>query len=226
MAPGTASARSFRGDLRDGWMEFRSRSWLLATTVQFMFFNLVTWGPYLVLGPILARQYLGGARAWGIILSAYGAGSVAGGLLALGRRPHRPVLAGTVATFGYCLPPLLLALHAPLAAVAAGALVGGAGSALGQSFENTAIQQQVPAEALARVSAIEVFGAFSLGPLAFAAAGPVAAVFGARAVLAFGAAWSVLCTTAVLTVPSVRTVTWRSAVSPPSRPSQEPANRP
>jgi len=226
MAPGTASARSFRGDLRDGWMEFRSRSWLLATTVQFMFFNLVTWGPYLVLGPILARQYLGGARAWGIILSAYGAGSVAGGLLALGRRPHRPVLAGAIATFGYCLPPLLLALHAPLAAVAAGALVGGVGAALGQAFGGTAIQQQVPAEALARVSAIEVFGAFSLGPLAFAAAGPAAAVFGARAVLAFGAAWSLLCTATVLTVPSVRTVTWHSAVSPSSPPSQDPINRP
>jgi MFS family permease len=191
-----------------------------------MLFNLITWGPYLVLGPILARQYLGGARAWGIILAAYGAGSVAGGLLALGRRPHRPVLAGAVATFGYCLPPLLLAVHAPLAAVAGGALIGGAGSALGQAFESTAIQQQVPAEAMARVSAIEVFGAFLLGPLAFAATGPVAAVFGARAVLAFAAAWSALVTTAVLTVPSVRAVTWPSAVSPPARPHRNVTNPP
>jgi len=28
-------------------------------------FNLFTWAPYLLLGPILARQYLGGASAWG-----------------------------------------------------------------------------------------------------------------------------------------------------------------
>jgi hypothetical protein len=51
-------------------------------------------------------------------------------------------------------------------------------------------------------------GAFAFGPVAFAAAGPVAAALGARAVLGFGAAWAAFGTLAVLAVPSVRRVTW------------------
>jgi hypothetical protein len=44
--------------------------------------------------------------------------------------------------------------------------------------------------------------------VAFIAGAQVAAALGTRAVLGFGAAWSVLCTLAVLTVPSVRAMSW------------------
>jgi hypothetical protein len=58
------------------------------------------------------------------------------------------------------------------------------------------------------VGAFNMVGAFAFGPVAFAAAGPVAAVVGARAVLGFGAAWAALGTFVVLAVPSVRHITW------------------
>jgi hypothetical protein len=86
-AQAQARSRSLLADLADGWAEFSSRAWLCAGTAQFALFNLLTWGPYLVLGPVLARDYLGGARAWGAILACYGGGAILGGLLALGRRP-------------------------------------------------------------------------------------------------------------------------------------------
>jgi len=63
-AQAQARSRSLLADLADGWAEFSSRAWLCAGTAQFALFNLLTWGPYLVLGPVLARDYLGGARAW------------------------------------------------------------------------------------------------------------------------------------------------------------------
>jgi predicted MFS family arabinose efflux permease len=204
-------ARPLLRELGEGWSEFRSRTWLWVDTVQFALFNLIVWGPYLVLGPVLSRQYLGGARAWGIIMAAYGAGAIAGGLLALGRKPRRPLVVAAAATFGYPAPCLLFALHAPAAAVAAGALVAGAGSAIGATFATTTQQQQVPAAVLARVSAFGTVGAFGFGPLAFAAAGPVAAVVGARSVLAFGAGWGILSSAVVLTLPSIRSVTWKSS---------------
>jgi len=62
---------------------------------------------------------------------------------------------------------------------------------------------------LARVSAFGTVGAFGFGPLAFAAAGPVAALIGARTVLGAGAAWGIASSLAVLAVPAVRAVTWR-----------------
>ena len=89
---GQIRSRSLLADLADGWAEFSSRAWLWIDTVQFALFNLLTWGPYLVLGPVLARDYLGGARAWGMIMACYGGGAILGGLLALGRRPRRPLV--------------------------------------------------------------------------------------------------------------------------------------
>jgi MFS family permease len=211
---GRPPARQLLRDLADGWAEFAARTWLWLLTVQFALFNLLTWGPYLVLGPVLAREYLGGARAWGAIGACYGGGAVVGGLLALGRRPRRPLLVSTLATFGFSLPPLTLALHLPVAAVAAGALLAGLGSALGGAILTTVTQQCVPAEVLSRVGAFNLVGAFAFGPVAFAAAGPVAAALGARAVLGFGAAWAVFGTLVVLSVPAIRNLAWPDA--PPS----------
>jgi hypothetical protein len=205
-------ARSLLRDLADGWAEFSAHSWLWLQTLQFTLFNLLTWGPYLVLGPVLARDYLGGARAWGAILACYGGGAIIGGLLALGRRPRRPLLVSTVTTLGFPLPPLALALHLPVAAVAGGALLAGAGSAFGGAIATTVTQQRLPADVLSRVGSFNMVGAFAFGPLAFIAAGPVAAAFGVRAVLGFGAAWAVFGTLAVLAAPSIRNLTWQEAV--------------
>jgi predicted MFS family arabinose efflux permease len=216
-------AGSLRRDLAEGWAEFIAHPWLWPQTVQFALFNLVTWGPYLVLGPVLARQYLGGARAWGVILACYGGGAILGGLLALGRRPRRPLLAATLATLGYPLPPLALALHLPLPAVAGAALGAGVGSALGGAFSSTVQQRLIPAAALSRVGAFNLVGAYAFGPVAFAAAGPVAAVLGPRAVLAFGAAWSAGLTVAVLTVPAIRRPAF---VAPDAGPNTGPDTEP
>lgn len=205
--PGARSA--LLGELAAGWAEFRSRPWLLAEAVQFALFNLLTWGPYLVLGPVLARRVLGGAATWGAVMACYGAGCVLGGVAAVGRKPRRPAAAAAVATFGFALPPALLAMAAPVAVLAAGALLAGIGSGVGSAFGTTALQQQVPPGALARVTAFETVLAFAFGPVAFAAAGPVASVAGVRPVLAFGACWSVAGSAVVLALPSVRAVTWR-----------------
>ncbi|MGI8447483.1 MAG: hypothetical protein ACR2MP_09960, partial [Streptosporangiaceae bacterium] len=113
-------------------------------------------------------------------------------------------------------PCALLAVRGPLVAVAAGAVGAGAGSALGGTFAAAAGQQQLPAGVLARVSAFQTVTAFAFGPLAFAAAGPVATVVGARAVLGFGAAWSTLSCAVVLAIPAV----W--AVSAPPRRAPAP----
>jgi MFS family permease len=218
-ACGQVRARSLLRELSEGWAEFTAHTWLWLGTVQFALFNLITWGPYLVLGPVLARQYLGGARAWGTILACYGGGAILGGLLALGRRPRRPLLVSNLATLGFPLPPLMLALHLPVAAVAAGTLAAGLGSALGGAISTTVTQQRVPAAALSRVGAFNMVGAYAFGPIAFAAAGPVAAAVGPRPLLAFGAAWATLGTIAILAVPAVRHLTWQNnPIAPISSP--------
>jgi MFS family permease len=204
-SPGRPLLREFG----EGWRQFASRTWLWVITLQFALFNLITRAPYLVLGPVLARDYLGGARAWGLIQAAGGAGSLLAGLAALGRKPSRPLLAATLATFGYPVPCLLLALHAPGVGVAAGALVAGAGGALFSTFWLTSMQQQLPAEVMARGSSFVTFGSFSLGALGLAVAGPAAQTVGITRVLGAGALWSVLSSVVVVALPQVRAVRWR-----------------
>jgi MFS family permease len=195
-------------DMAEGWAEFRSRTWLWATTVQFAFFNLITWAPWMLLGPVMGRAYLGGAAVWGAIMGVQGAGTIAAGLLSLGRRPRRAIVVATIGTFCYALPDIPMALHASAVWVAAAAFCCGAGSAVFGTFHGTALQQQVPPELLARVSALSVFPAYGIGVIGYAIDGPLAAAFGPAAIFGVGAVYGLLSSAAVLSLRSVRQVTW------------------
>jgi len=208
-AGGTAAGRrALWGDMAEGWTEFRSRTWLWVTTVQFAFFNLITWAPWMLLGPVMGRAYLGGAAVWGAIMGVQGAGAITAGLLSLGRRPRRPIVVATIGTFCYALPDVPMALHASAVWVAAAAFCCGAGSAVSGTFTGTAMQQQVPPELIARVSALNIFPAYGIGVIGYAIDGPLAAAFGPAAIFGVGAVYGLLSSAVVLTLPSVRGVTW------------------
>ncbi|MBP0452054.1 MFS transporter [Kitasatospora sp. RG8] len=205
---------SMLADLREGWSEFRSRPWLWVTTVQMAFFNLLVWAPFLVLGPLTAQRALGGARGWGLVMGVYGAGAVLGGLLMLGRRPVRPLAVATAATLGWALPSAALAAGLSLLWTAAAALVAGVGSAVCGALYNSTMQRWVPADVLARVTAFGGLGAFVLGPLGLAAAGPLADRVGAASVLGFGALWQLVAGVVVLAVPAVSRRRWDEPAEP------------
>ena len=193
-------------DLAEGWHQFRTQTWLWVITVQFALFNLLTWAPYLLLGPILAREYLGGARAWGTVMAAMALGSVLTGLLLVGRRPRRPLVVAVVGSCGYGIPCLMLFLHLPVYAVAAGACVAGVGSAVFSTYWTTVLQRRVPQEMLARVTAFALTGSYALGSAGFVVIGPVAAVVGPGRMLGFAAAWTAVSTTVVLSLRAIRSV--------------------
>ncbi len=66
-------------ELAEGWHEFRSRTWLVAANALAALANVLLLAPMLVLGPAVAKRYLGGAGAWALIVAAFGLGSIAGG---------------------------------------------------------------------------------------------------------------------------------------------------
>ncbi|MER6101555.1 MFS transporter [Streptomyces sp. NPDC001832] len=191
-------------DLGRGWKEFTSRTWLWVTTLHISLFNFVLWAPFLVLGPALAQQRLGGASSWGLVLALYGAGSVVGGLALLGRNPSRALAWSMAASAGWVLPAAALAARLPLACVAAAAFPAGAGAAACNTLSTTVIQREIPAEVRGRISAFDSLGAFALGPLGLALAGPVSGAVGAERLLAFGVMWQLTAVGAVLALPSVR----------------------
>jgi MFS family permease len=202
-----AAASPWR-DLAQGWAEFRSRTWMWVITLQFSLFNLFTWAPYLLLTPVLARQYLGGARAYGLICAALAVGSIVTGLALVGRRPRRPLVVAVIGSFGYAAPCLALALHAPLPVVIGGAALAGVASAVFSTYYSTVLQQRVAPEMLSRVNAISSTGAYALGAAAYAVIGPVADVVGAGRLLGFAAAYATLGSAVVLALPAIRRVRW------------------
>src|SRR5580704_17626289 len=208
--PGTEPpARStLRADVAEGWADFRTRTWLWTDTVQFAFLNLITWAPWMLLGPVEGHAYLGGAAVWGAIMAVQGAGAIVAGLACLGRRPSRPMVIAVIATFGYALPDIPMALHAAVPWVALGAFACGAGSAISSAFTSTTMQQQIPPERLARVSSLTLFPAYGIGVIGYAVDGPLAAALGPAAVFGAGAAYGLLSSAIVLALPAVRAVRW------------------
>ena len=86
-------SKSIVGDLRDGWHEFVERSWVVAMVVSFGLFQLTYFPALLVLGPLVAKEELGGAGAWGAVLAIESAGAVVGAIFALRVKFDRPLVA-------------------------------------------------------------------------------------------------------------------------------------
>ena len=177
-APERTGHTSFVHELREGWREFSSRTWIWIVVLGFAFANAAEAGAINVLGPVIAKESLGGASVWGFVLAATGVGLVIGGLIALRIRPERPLFVG-VAAITLLFPPLvLLAIEAPWPVIAASTLLAGIGVELFSVFWDTSLQAHVPNEVLSRVSAWDAIGSLVLIPAGYAIVGPLADAIG------------------------------------------------
>lgn len=200
---GDAQTTSFAQDLREGWVAFRSRRWVLTVVANFAVGN-VCWGAWSALGPVVADRDLGGAAAWGTVLTAMGVGVLIGALLATRANPRRPLVFVVLADGLFVLPLAFLAAAPPLPLLAFGALLSGAGMALGMSVWESTLQRHIPRETLSRVSSYDWFGSFVFCPLGLAIWGPVAAAIGIGPSLWLAFGLSVAAILALLAVPAVR----------------------
>jgi MFS family permease len=193
-------------DLIEGWNEFRSREWLWVIVVCASVGNLVAIASFGVLGPLIAKLYLGGAAAYGAILASQGAGFIAGGVLSLRWRPQRPLLVSVL-----CLLPTAaeIACYAAVreaAVIAAVAFVAGLGLEVFGVNWITALQQHIPRQVLSRVSSYDALGSFVFIPLGLVIAGPLAAQLGVTETLWLFLAIGLLSTGGALLSRDVRTL--------------------
>lgn len=205
---------SMAASIREGWAEFRSRTWLWAVVLEFAVVNALVIAPFFVLGPGMAASAVGGAPGWAIILCALAAGEAMGGVIGLIWRPARPLVAASLAATLWAPPLLALAILAPMPLVAVAALVGGAGNALFGVLWETTLQGHVPARRLSRVMSYDELGSSGVLPVGYVVGGATVGVFGPSVALVGGVAVLLVATTAVLAVPSVRALRPAMAAGP------------
>jgi predicted MFS family arabinose efflux permease len=194
-------------ELRAGWREVRSRTWVWATILAFTVAVLCAYAQWYALAPVVSRDLYGSAGVFGLLESVAGAGAVVGALLGIRWRPRRPMVIGLLLTLIWPLQSLAFAGAAPLAVVVALAFGAGLGFTLFEVWWATALVRHIPPQALSRVSAYDWMGSLALLPLGFAVAGPLAAAWGARTVLAVGAAAALAVLALALTPRATRTLT-------------------
>ncbi|MEV8634836.1 MFS transporter [Streptosporangium sp. NPDC051023] len=195
---------SVLADLRGGWREFSSRQWLWVVVAQFSVLVLAIQAAHGVLGPLVAKEQLGGASAWSAVLAGEAVGMIAGVFVTLRLRPRRPILVATLLTLPSALPYLLLGIGAPLWTIILGAVVMGVCFDVFGVLWNTTMQREIPAESLSRVSSYDALGSLMFGPIGLMLAGPAAIVIGPRGALLGCAAIVLLASLAALLSPGVR----------------------
>lgn len=201
----TASGgRDLLGDLRAGWREFSSRSWLWSTVAAAAVINAASTAAFGVLGPALAKERLGGALAWSLVLAGYSVGMLAGVVVAIRFKPRRPLPTAVLFAPLLALPLLALGFRAPLPVIVLAAVCAGVATDVFGVLWDTTMQTEVPATALSRVSSYEYLVSLSLKPVGAVAAGLVAAEFGPAAGLLLFGGLIVLAAAGALAQPAVR----------------------
>ena len=209
-----AAGHSTFADLRDGWREFASRQWLWVIVLQFSFMVAAIQAAHGVLGPVVAKQEMGGAPAWSAVLAGEAVGLMVGVFIAIRIRPRRPMLVATLLMLPTIAPFVLLGVAAPLWIVVAGAAVMGICFDIFGVLWETTLQREIPAEALSRVGSYDALGSLMFGPVGVLIAGPVAAAVGARPALLGCALVMTVATLAALTSPDVRRMRARPGTEP------------
>jgi MFS family permease len=213
-----APRESFWRELAGGWREVRSRTWLWTSIVDFAAFQMIYLASMMVLGPLVAKQALGGAGAWAAILAAFSFGTLLGNLWAIRLRPRRPLV------FAWSLillsgPSLvLLAFHAPVWSIAATEVLSGLSLGAAGTIWETTLQRNVPKEALSRIAAYDWMGSTALRPLGLAVIGPIATAVGVKETLLGAFVLTMIGSATLLVIPDM----WRVTAGLPDAPHVGP----
>jgi predicted MFS family arabinose efflux permease len=212
-----AEDASMLRELREGWTEFWSHTWLWATVFQFTVILAAWYGSFQVLGPEVAKAHLGGAQAWGLISASEAIGLIAGGLVALRWSPRRPVLFVVLSGAAISVSSVAMAMLLPLAMICVVAFGIGVLIEAMMVIWTVTMATKIQPGMLARVSAYDALGSTMGMPAGALLAGPIAAAIGVSATQ-YGAGAIILIASALTLIPrDVRHTRSEHAVKPEVR---------
>ncbi|WP_331765470.1 MFS transporter (plasmid) [Streptomyces sp. NBC_01369] len=174
----------FTADLRKGWVDFRYRRWLWVMVCQAAVIVPMWLVVYQLLGPVYGKQVLGGAAPWGVVVSGFTAGLVAGAALALMWKPRQVGVVVCAGTGSMAVPLAAIAAAVPLPVLVVATGVAGTGLAVSMTVWASLVQERIPADWLSRTLSYSTLGQILPVPFGYLFAGPAAQLFGVRATLA------------------------------------------
>jgi len=209
-------ARSMLTELREGWSEFRSHTWLWVIVAQFCVVMMAWYGAFSVLGPVVAREHLGGPAAWGAITAADAFGLIAGGLVSLRFTPRRPMLFVVLTGGAIAISPLSLAMVLPLPAVCLASFGLGVFVEMMMVQWTVALARNIPPDKLARVSSYDILGSVMAMPAGALIAGPLGTAIGISSAQYAAAAAIVIASALALIPRDIRTMQNAGAAPAPA----------
>jgi MFS family permease len=194
----------FVAQLRGGWREVRSRSWVWTMLIALGAYHVIVLPSVFVLGPILAHRELNGASSWAAIVAGFGVGSVIGQVLIYRLPFRRPVRASAIGLVIASTQAAIIGSGLPVIAIAGLEAVTGVAVSLAFTLWETSLQQHIPTRALSRVSSYDFTMSAGLMPIGLALAGPIADAIGLHTTLRLMSVLGVASALACLSVPAVR----------------------
>lgn len=197
----------FVQELREGWSAFVEQTWVWVLVVYVSLYFLLTYAPFFVLGPYIAKQSMNGASSWWPVVAGEGVGALLGGLAGYRwRPPGRPMVTTGLLLMVTAVQNLILAFHPNTALLTLAATGAGFAFALGSVVWDTTLQRKVPPEKLARVASYAWMGSMVFLPAGYALAGPIAMAIGTKTYLLIAAGWIVVSTLFVIRLRAVREI--------------------
>ncbi|MET9401379.1 MFS transporter [Kitasatospora sp. NPDC002965] len=199
-----AAGGTFLAELRAGWVQVRSRTWVLSGLAGMAVYHVVVLPSVYVLGPVLAQREWGGAAGWSVVVAAFGVGAVVGDVCAYRLTIERPMVLAAAALAVASCQAVVIGSGAPLVLIAVLEAVTGVAVSLFFVLWETALQTHVPESVLSRVSSYDHLLSAGLMPVGLALAGPVSESLGVRPTLHAMTVVAVPAALALLCVPAVR----------------------
>ncbi|WCB94292.1 hypothetical protein DSM104299_03024 [Baekduia alba] len=194
----------FAADLRGGWREVRSRSWVWSFLLAMVVYHVVVLPSIYVLGPVLMEDELNGATSWAIITVAFGLGSVVADVLLLRWHPRYALRAAAIALGFASCQAVIIGSGLPILAIAAVEFFAAIGVSAFFTLWETSLQEHIPEQSISRVSSYDYAASAGMMPVGMVVAGPVASALGIHTTLAGMSAIGVLAAIGCLSVRAVR----------------------
>ena len=193
-------------DLRVGWREFISRSWLVTMVIAFAFINMAFDSMITILGPLNFSDPETGPRNWSYNLAGLTIGMMIGGIIVLKFKFKHPLFVSMILVAISGIWDFALAFDLSLAISIAAGIFSGIAVEIFLVTWSTSMQTHIPEESFSRVNAYDSLGSYGFAPLGIIIAGPLAEAFSVNSILFATGSITLLASVVALSVKSVRTL--------------------